>query len=157
MDQAKPLPNEFAFVRLLPEQIATIWPSVNEAIATTLPPNIEKLSQHLSGILMQLMSGQMQFWVAQQKDPWPPTVLAFILTRIEEEPATGTRILLIYSLYSVTIIEDWMWLGSFKTLRKFALGNNCTKMVAYTRHQHIVDAAEKIGADVSHRVISFDL
>ena len=157
MDQAKPRLSEFAFVKLLPEQIATVWPSVTEAIATTLPPTIERLSQHLNGILMQLMSGQMQFWVAQQKDPWPPTVIAFVLTRIEEDSATGTRSLLIYSLYSVTVIEEWMWLGSFRTLKKFALGNNCTKMVAYTQHQHIVDVAEKIGADVSQRVISFNL
>jgi hypothetical protein len=143
-------------LKMLPEQVSNYWPHIRNSIEQALPPVVGESPNKMGNILEQLLTGEMQCWVAFRKDV-ENEVVGFIITTVISDPCSKTRNLLIYSLCGLKLSRGLDWIEGMEALRKFAKLMKCSRIVAYSDNQLILKVVEKLGGDTRYKFITFEL
>ncbi len=133
-------------IKLFPDQISEKWEVIKFAIANSLPPSITKNPDCMNNVLFALMSEQLLCWISHTADN---SVNFILTTQIIEDLASREKSVLIYSAYGVNKVDKIYWIECLQTLRKYAEGNGCGSMVAYTNVPRFINIAKSIGVDTS--------
>lgn len=146
-------------VKLLPEQIARYWNQIRETLYHTLLPTVDVDEVVLANILHAALSERVQVWVMHEPGSDKATLQAVGLTTFADDLASGTRNLVILSLYGLYESNGDVknWENAVDTIREFAVGHSCKKLVAYSNKPRAIALAERMGADVSYRFINIEL
>lgn len=129
-------------VKLEPEQTATHWPLIKEAIFQSLPPVArpsEDRREHLSRQIQNLLlKDDLHVWF-YPKDAIPPAYV--IITHYQWDAPTETGSLCVYGLYAVpkfiphvqegTISSPTEWAKGLFDLEEFGKKMGCRQMIAY--------------------------
>jgi hypothetical protein len=108
-----------------------------------MPPYIAIEPESLNFILESLLKSTMQMWVLHDNDN---TIYAIATTRIEVDNSSGTKNLLIFSLYAYRPVPQDMWIEGLAGFKVFASGRGCKNIVAFTIVPRIVELAQTLGA-----------
>ncbi len=143
--------------RLTPEQVSNFWDVIKYAIEESLPPITGNHEDRMNRILASIMSGNTQCWASYVKDGEGGKFEGIVTTEIVTDVPSGTKSLLIYTLYGYSLVEKESWKIGFDALRKFALSRNCSAIIGYSKVDHLIKIADRLGADTSYTFISFPL
>lgn len=144
-------------VQLTSNQIAQVWPSLKEPIRKALIPQMNVSDEAMNNILKHLAQGTSQAWLLTDVVDGKSVVYASGTTCFSVEAMTGTKNLLIYSLYGYQFIPDKLWKDALQTLIAFAKREGCYKVIAFTLVDRVVDIAQKLGAQVNVRQLTWEV
>lgn len=130
-------------IRVTPEQISQLWPSIRYGILQTMTPTVCIESKSIQNILAELISGNMQCWTVYEYKEDKTLIQGYIVTSIQEEAHTATKTLFIYSLFMYSLVENREEI--FDTLLKYAKGKECKFIAGITDNQVVINIADKFG------------
>lgn len=139
---------------LTPEQVARRWDEVKPTVLISMPPYVSTTPESMNNILDLLLKGVMQMWVLHDNES---VVYAIATTRIEVDASSGTKNLLIFSLYAYRPVPQDMWIEGLAGLKMFASGRECKNVVALTVVPRIIEIAQTLGAHTDTRLIMWGL
>lgn len=135
-------------VKLLPDQISENWEPIKSAILNSLPPGSEDSKPQQ--ILESLLAGDMQCWFYYDKSEVLKSVLT---TYIIQDKVTGNKNLFIFTLYGLDLSRR-DWLEGLKTLIRYAKGQECNSILAYTQVQGLIDFISRIGGSADFTLLN---
>lgn len=141
-------------VRLLPDQIAEYWELLEHAIEVALPPVVGESPDKMKHILENLLTGKMDCWASFKVENKNIAIDGAMATMIVEDQMSGTRDLLIYSVYGIQDIARGSWAAGYETIKKWAKGNKCGRIVGYTSVPSVITAVKRLGGDASQTYIT---
>lgn len=141
---------------LMPEQISNRWDAIRYAIERAVPPTVITSPEVMNNLLMSLLDGAAQCWISC-KNQEDQSVDAILVTTVTEDFLSGTRTLMLYSLFGINPLDDVAYLEGFETLKKYARINRCIKLTVYTNVSRVVEMASKFGWDVEWMFLSYTL
>ena len=144
-------------VRLLPDQVASNWDVIKHAVAESLPPTIIESPDKLNNLFESLLIGRMVCWASITGET-NDEMEGLLITTVQEDKVSGTRSLLIFSLYSFTnASKELTWQEGLVKLMRFAITQRCDQIIAYTTNENVIRFVERAGGDVSQRFITIPL
>lgn len=146
-------------LQLRPKDITKHWEGISEAISKSLPPITTASAERMTFILRSLLVEVMQCWVLCKPNVGKDTtdIYAIATTEYAIDPGSGTRNLLIFSLYSLQKIPQELWKDGYETLQKFAKANNCESIIAFTDVPAVIHLVEGFGGNVATRLLIMGL
>ena len=141
-------------VKMMPEQVMHYWDNIKEALKGTLPPYVTDSPDKMMKIQAGFLGELVQCWVSVNDKP---DVVGFVVTRVLYDDFTDSTNLLIISIYTFEKSTKEDWLGGFETIRKFAKGRGCDKIIAYTNEDKILKVVEMFGGVAEYTFVSIDL
>lgn len=142
--------------QLLPEQIASMWEVISYAIERAVPPIAEGAPDRSSRLLSMLLAGKMHCWaVSHRRDDGSVQLEAVVVTQILEDEGSGTRSLLIYSLYGYSPITQWQ--EGLDALATWARRQRCSRLIAYTNTRAVLEAVARLGWNTDYTLITYSL
>ena len=145
-------------VKLIPDQIASLWDVIKYALEKAPPLMIDtKDSRWVNKILEMAMSGQVDIWVSYRKDGDSIEFLGIAITSFEVGKFIRRKSLLIYYLYAYrdTKIDDWQ--EAFSVVTKYAKSRQCKRIITYSDVDEIISLAKAVGGNTDIRFITFDI
>jgi len=139
-------------IKLLPEQVMQYWDDIRACIEAAMPPYVARNVDAIMYIQEQLLLGIVECWVAMD-----PGVCGVMTTQIINDPVSRCRNLLIYSVAVIGDHTEELWQLAAQQMRRYATAKGCTHIIAYSNSAHMLHIAEKLGADTSYRLITFNL
>jgi len=143
-------------VRLLPEQISSLWDIVKYAVEQSLPPVAYESPDKMNRVLSSLLAGKTQCWASYTRNP-EVKFEGLVLTKMIYDDVSNTKNLLIYCLYGYEDVDDKSWFSGLNTLSKYAKSKGCAQVMAYTDRPGVVKLVKRLGGDTSFTFISFDV
>ena len=143
--------------KLLPDQISKFWDIIKYAIEQSIPPNVGEHPDKSNRILSAALSGKVDVWASYDKSTEVNRFEGLMLTKILYDDVVDMKNLLIYSVYGYETISEDSWKNGLRTILKYAAGNNCSLVVAYTDVPKIVEVVNSLGGDTSFTFISFNI
>lgn len=141
-------------VKLLPQQIESLWDSIRFGIIKSLAPTVDITATTIRNILCQLMRGDIQCWCIYGEDK---DIYGYVTTSIIIDANTKDRTLLIYSFSSQKQMSLDMWEDGLKAIEKYARVNMCSIISAYTSNQSIVEITKTYGYNTDYTYITKSL
>jgi len=136
------------------KQVGEYWNEIKPAIRKAFPRQPRDVEDWLNKLLEKILRDEGQVWIGLDE---VGKVVFILVTLFIEDPCSGSKQLLVYSLFGYRLVEDKLWKKSQETLKTFALDSKCNELVAYSEVERVVDIAKKTGADVSTTFIQWRL
>ena len=136
---------------LTPSQISERWEDLKAAILVSMPPYASITSEGMNNILECLMGGSMQGWMLHEGDDNH----AFATTRIEIDPSSGAKNLLIFSLYAYRFIAQEFWADGIAGLKLFATESGCQNVIAFTMESRVLELAKMLSASTDVHLLTW--
>lgn len=143
--------------KLLPEQISRLWDIIRYAVEQSLPPVTGEHPDKMNRILSSALTGTVDVWALYTKKDDGNKLEGIGLTEILYDDVSGTKNLLIYSLYGYNRISEESYQDGIISLLKYAKSKGCLQIVAYTNSRQLVEVVNRAGGDTSYTFISFDI
>ena len=141
--------------KLIPDQVAAFWPIIKYAVEESVPPIVGEQPDRMNRILSSMLSGKLEVWASYTR---PENKFeAIMVTQFLFDEGSGTKNLLLYSVYGYTAITEKSWTEGFHYLAEYAKANNCSALIAYSANQDIVNLAKQYGGDASYTFLSIPL
>lgn len=140
-------------VKLFPEQVGEYWNFLMPAIRDSLPPTADPDSM-MSNVLEGLLQGLLHCWIVTNENC---DIKAVCTTTFSFDVGTGTKNLIIYSLYWFTQLGKNEILEGIEILSTFAQANNCKRVCAYSCSPQVIKAAKMLNGNVNYRYITFEV
>jgi len=144
-------------IKMLPEQISKFWDVIKYGVEQSLPPIAGEHPDKINRILSAALSGSVDVWASYVKDDGNRILEGIVLTRILYDGVSGTKNLLIYTVYGYNAVDDESYMKIFTTLVKYAKAKGCLQLVGYTTLSYLADICKEFGADTSYTFVSFDI
>ena len=133
--------------------ISAFWNQIQHAIASALPEKQAKNPAVMTEIMGALMTGAMQGWALFTMRDEKPVLVGFATTMIRDDKYMGEKLLNIYTIYVAQVATAGAWARLYETIERYAKGQGCTQIMAFTPHEHLVRVAERLGFDTSWRLV----
>ena len=144
-------------VRLLPEQITNFWEIIKESIELSLPPVVGDNADRMKNIMVSLLSGTMDCWASFTLEDGNTNINGIVVTTIIEDTNSGTKDLLIYSVYGITSITKDSWADGQVVLAKWGKENGCSRITGYTDVESIITAVKRLGGNAEQVYITLPI
>ena len=131
-------------VRIPISGVAKHWDLIKGSISEAFPPTCVPDEKGMLSVLQQILAGGMQVW-ACLRNRYPVEAVALLTTYIATEPITGTKSLLLFSLYAWEPLQRQDYLDGFETMKKYALSEGCTNISYYTANSLFSKLAQEVG------------
>jgi hypothetical protein len=141
-------------IRLLPEQASRNWNDIKFAIEESLPPVVGMQSDRMSNILKAVLTEELIVWVSAEKDK---DISGILITAFTFDKPSGTKSLLLYCVYGYGDVNRNAWIEGAETIRKFAIGEKCNRIIGYSDTPSIIKFVESIGGETKYRFLSLPL
>lgn len=138
-------------VQLLPEQVASRWPMIQEQVEKSLPPIAT--GANVDSVYYSLLMERSQMWVLQDKDEVDK---GFLITTSFLD-ISEIRTLLIYE---AVILDKKMkidWSKEYATLKTFAKAHNCSHIAAFVANKRVVEWLQSVGAETKFSYVCAEL
>jgi len=140
-------------LRLSGVDIGEYWPQIQTGIERSFPPQACDVERTLSNIQQALLENRMQCWVGIVDD----RVVGSVVTAIATDNCIGAKNLLIYSLYWPRTDSGETWEDGLQTLREFARGTGCQKIIGYTQSGAVRKRVIELGGEAKTVMIELEV
>lgn len=137
-------------IKLIPEQITELWDSIRYGVIHAVAPLVDPTPDNIQDILCQLLRQDMQCWCVYNEVDGNKEIYGYIITSISIDGNTKFRSLIIYSVFLYKKADPDMWADGMDLVERFALSNDCTRVVAYTNNPTILSIANKGGYNTDY-------
>ena len=144
-------------IKLIPEQITDLWDSIRYGIIHAVAPLVDPTPDNIQDILCQLLRQDMQCWCVYEEGDKDKNIQGYIITSISIDINTKFRSLVIYSVFLYAKVDTETWADGMNLVERFALANDCTRIVAYTNNPTILSIAEKGGYNTDYTYLVKEL
>lgn len=146
-------------VKLLPEQISSLWNTIKPGIERAMPPISGSHEGILKNILQGLLEDRLTLWAEYPNETKDFNILPDLITitTFMVDPGTYSTNLLIYCLVKFKNINREMLESGLATLKSYAKDKKCAFIVAYTIQDNIVDLAKSFGCNTNWTLISLEV
>lgn len=144
-------------IKLIPEQITELWDSIRYGIIHAIAPLVDPTPDNIQDILCQLLRQDMQCWCVYEDIDGNKDIHGYIITSISIDANTKFRSLVIYSVFLYKQVNPNVWADGMNLVERFALANDCTRIVAYTNNPTILSIAEKGGYNTDYTYLVKEL
>ena len=144
-------------IRMLPDQAAHYWPILSKGFARSLPPGTFPSEMLLNNLLASVLKKNYDCWILKGDRGDKNKLIAGALTTVLIDHLTGSRPLLIYSLYAKTMLSDKEWKEAFELLSKVAAKNKCQRITAYSMNPSILSIVESLGGKSEMRLVELEV
>lgn len=131
--------------RVQPRMIQQIWEQVRYGLQEAVPPPNAASEDAYTHILAALMAEQAQLWAVYSGTVDKPQVHAFVITVIRRDPITKEKYLHLYSIHAYRPLSDRDWDRMQIVVEKFAVGNECVELIAFTKNPMVKAQFERRG------------
>jgi hypothetical protein len=155
---ALPSRNEYRTLKLTSDQVERYWDELAPVIVPVLGPEVAQDWDLRTNVLQALIQNRMQVWVMYRGngDEWRRVAIA--TTRIVTDYLVEQSTLYITSLYGFERIEAEGWQSGFATLREYARGAGCVKMLAHTESDRVMELAEVLDKPAKkHTILTWEV
>ena len=141
------------------EQISKYWEVIEYAIENSLPPITETADnpEKMQNILASLMNGSMQCWASYKRLEGGNKMEGILVTTTTLDYCSGTKSLLLYSVYAYEKLEKSSWLEGFEAIGKYARSIGCHTITAVSNSEDVIRAAKMVGGDASYTLLVFKM
>ena len=137
-------------VKLLPAQITKHWDIIKFGVERSVPPIAGETPDKINNILRSLIEESMQCWASVQVKDDKTLIEGIVLTTVVMDGITGTKSLLVYSIYSFSNeSNDMSWIEANKKFLLYAKGRGCDFVIGYTSNKNIIKFIKRMGGDVT--------
>jgi len=143
--------------KLTPEQISKFWDVISYAVEESLPPITGEHPDRMNRILSSALSGKVDVWASYNKSEDVNKFEGIVLTQILYDNVSNTRNLLIYCIYGYSNVDSKSWSEGLETLLKYAKGERCNQIVAYTDLPNIVNLVNRLDGEAKYTFLSFNV
>lgn len=146
-------------ILLLPNQIGDYWELIKEGLGRSGIPvlNPNGLDTY-ANILAKLLEGKMlAYVVGDMVDGKIFGIRGTLVCSIVTDEASMTKNLLIYSLWNIQGEPKATWIEGLEVLKELAKVQDCTYIYAYTDVPILIEISKSLGADISQRLIRFEV
>lgn len=140
-------------VMLLPEQVSANWDEIRSLTEEATPGPTGADFDRMNNILEDALIGKKKFWISYNEDE---IFDGLVGTEIYEDRINGIRTMEIFALWAKGAREG-SWTKGWDTLARYAVKNECKRIVAYTKDSSLIRRAERLGGDVSFTFIDIPL
>jgi len=152
--ETRDIKDQFHLMRLSPEAVQEEWEAIWQAIEEALPPIAGNGVEERKAIILQnLLSGLLECLVLYVEDK-PVLVLTIAVTT---ELFSGTKDLLLYSLFGYEPLVQSGWFLLYRELIGYAKVKGCSRVIAYSNRDNVIQLAKFLGGDISNHFIIFNL
>jgi len=146
-------------LKLLPQQVSDYWEEIRDAIQLANPATTYMTPERMNNVLTSLLMEESQCWVlCEDYNPEDPKIHGVCVTTIVHDHVADVKNLMIYALWSKKLLTGKMYLSLFFTLSKYAKGNNCARVTAYTDVPKIIDIVEQLpNGHSNYKFIEWDV
>lgn len=144
------------FIKLLPDQVASFWDVIKHAIEESLPPIVGDGTDRMNNILSAALCDKLDVWISFTIEGNVKKINGVMTTRISTDDISGSKSLLMYSLYSYSDsnVDQSYYEEGLKLLAKYANGRGCSRIIAYTDLPYLIDVAKNLGSDTSYTFVT---
>ena len=143
-------------IRLLPDQVMDRWNFIKDCIRRGLPPAVRDDELVLVEIQSKLLVDELICWFAMESLE-SDIVYGVMTTGIITDPFSNTKNLLIYTIATTNAHPDNIWWDSYIPLRRYALGQGCKAILAYTNDPRVIEIAKNLGGNVDWNLIQLSV
>lgn len=109
--------------------------------------------QHMNNILLGINSGHLDLWIGVRFNEREREMLGFFMTSKYLGGPTGGGVMWILYLCGMAAIPADAWKVGIEEIKQWAVLNGCNKIIATTKHTHIINIATSLGAVRDTRLI----
>jgi len=146
------LDDGYHIILLSPQKVKDRWESLFHYIRQSLPPGTEDSEILKGNLLLGVEKGTTHVWIGVEVKEDIQHLCGILVTVISIEPLSETKVMVIYSLTSVSSILPSLWLKGFEVLKQFAKSNGINSIIAYTTNEQLAMLAKKLGAVIHYTV-----
>jgi len=139
---------------LMPEQISNYWEDIKAGLNDALPPGAPDRNQRLLG---KMLTGTVQVWISYHHGVGESVVDGAVVTSVIEDRVHDTRNLLLYALWTIGDTRSTTWREGIKALKKYAQGRMCSRVVAYSDQEEIIEMAKALGGEAKYIFVTWEL
>ena len=143
-------------LRLLPDQIMDHWHFIKDSIVRAFPPVAEATPETLLEMQQQFLLGEADCWFGVASLD-ATDIIAVMTTKVVTDDVSRTQNMLIFSVTSYALHSEDLWNDGYFALAKYARSKGCRKILSYSNNPQVLHIAEKLGADISWRLIQLDI
>ena len=141
----------------MPDQVSNFWDIIKYAIEESLPPIAGESPDKMNKILAALLIGKGQCWASYDKGDKGNKFEGIVITKVLYDDISDTKNLLIYCLYGYEDVSKESWLSGFKSLVKFATGQDCSQIIGYTDIPLILKMVERFKGETKYTFVRIPL
>lgn len=145
----------YRLLRATPDQIATHWAFVRDALLCNMPFGVEPTEEVMANIQQALLAGRAVCWVLTETEK--REIHGVCTTVITHDSIANTRNLLLYSVWAAQPIPTRIWRYCYQVMRKYAAANGCDNLVARTNSPRVLRLVKMLGGDVEQRMIQLEV
>lgn len=108
-------------------------------------------------LLHALLRNEMQAWMVYRVQDGERRRMALATTRVKFDPATETRNLVVVSLYGYERMEEAGWRAGLSTLKEYAKGAGCDKLVAYADSDRVMELVDMLGGERGYTLVLWEV
>lgn len=145
---------EHLLLRILPEQVSQLWDKFAPLIEKSLPPTVTNRRQRMANVLRSILMDDLVVWVyfnSEGRERYVTTTL------VRTDKVTLGKDLLIYSFTSLGQITPEQAMNGVEVLKKYARGNDCKSIIAYSADERVVEFLESKGASANYKLIQMEV
>lgn len=144
-------------IQLRPDYVASNWNVISKAIEEADPPYVHDDPEKMNNVLRAILSEKMHCWAYYGELEGKATILGFIVTTVIDDPCSGVRNLLIYSMTGYNRITLEMYKDGFSTLKTFARSAGCHRIIAYTNSRRVAQVSRLLGGETEYILLKFEV
>ena len=143
---------------LSPEQVNLMWPQLKPAIKASLPPTeVTDESGAMNGVLVAVMKGELQVWIATKRDESSVRVFGGVVTKMTAQSISASKSLWIYSLFLHELPPTQLIGKMLDTLKDYARMNGCKSIFAITNNEVIRKLVDHLHGSTDYRLVRLEV
>ena len=140
-------------VMLLPEQVSNNWDEIRGLIEDATPGPIGSSDARMNNVLEELLIGKKKLLVSYD---YREIFDGLVGTEIYLDRINGLRTMEIFAVWARGAGEG-SWTEGWDILARYALKEQCKRVVGYTKEPSLIARARELGGDVSFTFIDIPL
>ncbi len=146
------------FIKLMPDQITRNWEVVKYSMRRAMSAVADLDSDDsMNHVLESILAGKISVWVsARESKDVEDSIDMILTTTVSTDYCSGTRSLLIYTLYSPKGTRMSSWLEGYKTLSGEAKRLGCCRIIGFGSYPKLERVIRKLGAFMT-KFVSLEL
>lgn len=142
-------------IRQIPDHVENNWEYYAPAIGKSLPPIVGRTRKGMINVLEAVLLEDLIVFNLTNEDQ--DELYAVVTAKVEYESISKTRNLLIYSFTSLETIPPGMWERTREELKKIAIANDCSNIIAYAKNKNVIEFFNKQGARTETTLIEMEV
>ena len=141
-------------VKLLPEQVPKHWEIISRSVVEAYPPFVKLTEDTLNNNLKSLLIGTLECWIICTDEGKP---IGILLTAFNDDFCSGTKSLILYTLWTIGGTTKKIWLDGWNTMKKYAKGRGCDLVISYSNSPPIIKMAELTGGEAKMTFLRWEV